>query len=76
MTRTRQIAAVDSQMRDKMMQSPAYHNRPGTTAYPPNNGLCRQTKPALSAAHQQRPSSAHVQLRFYARILQQCPKCD
>ena len=38
MTRTRQIAAVDSQMRDKMMQSPAYHNRPGTTAYPPNNG--------------------------------------
>ena len=38
MTRTRQIAAVDSQMREKMMQSPAYHNRPGNTAYPPTNG--------------------------------------
>ena len=38
MTRTRQIAAVDSQMRDKMMQSPAYHNRPGNAAYTPYNG--------------------------------------
>ena len=38
MTRTRQIAAVDSQMREKAMQSPAFYNRPGNAAYPQNNG--------------------------------------